>query len=175
MLIWISDDCDGKKQVCQLATDKPGDKAAALALMADVCKAMSEGADGFEVRNKLVKEHLALHPQPKRTRRPRKPRKPREPKGEALDANLEAPKQARKRPAADNPSRAAKGCKVGTPLAQPGPAPSLAQLGPALSLAQPGPAPSLAQPVPPSLAQPAPPTPLNFRRVVKSMMTLPGL
>ena len=162
MLIWISDDCDGKKQVCQLAADKLGDKAAALALMADVCKAMSEGADGFEVRNKLVKEHLALHPQPKKTRRPRKPRKPREPKGEALEANPEAPKQARKRPAADNPSRAVKGCKV----AQPGPAPSLAE---------PGPAPSLAQPVPPSLAQPAPSTPLNLRRVVKSMMTLPEL
>ena len=51
LLIWISDDCDGKKQVCQLAADKLGDKAAALALMADVCKAMSEGADGFGVRN----------------------------------------------------------------------------------------------------------------------------
>ena len=131
--------------------------------MADVCKAMSEGADGFEVRNKLVNEHLALHPQPKRTRRPRKPR---EPKGEALEANPEAPKQASKRPAAENPSSAAKGCKVGTPMAQPGPAPSLAQ---------PGPAPSLAQPVPPSLAQPAPSTPLNLCRVVKSMVTLPEL
>jgi hypothetical protein len=160
LLIYISDDSAGKRQICQLAADKLGNKHAALALMSDVCKATAEGKDPFEVRNSLVNEYLAKNPQPKKTRKPRKP------KGEASEAYPEAPEraQAKKRPAAAESPCPAEGspaklraCKAAKGI----------RTAPQQS--------SEPAPPPQQSSEPAPATPPNLRRVVKSMMTLPEI